>query len=640
MWNKPSGSAFLGRRATRSKVSLAKPVDSVRYTFVTVSRRDRLKPVPVELERVLRRALVALLVLAAPASAAPQELLPGLTYERKIEFTTTGPVVVNVLTMPQPGGPWQLRPVLSNEAIPRTETLTSIQRRLSTTATVAGVNGDLFGISGAPSGILMRNGALDQPPLPRRSTIGIDADGKLKIGRVAMFATWQGSGPRRALADMNAAPSRNSVSLYTPAWGRATPAAPGTVQVAIAPLPPATPNVELTAPVVAVSGNGAAMAIPPTGTVLVARGTAGIRLQAEAAVGSTVKIRLILRPWWPGVANALGGGPVLVRDGRPVFRANEQFSADQLLARSARTAVGQLPDRRIVLVTVDGGQPGYSVGVTNFELALELVKLGAVTAAALDSAGSSEMAFEGKLLSRRVGPEKPIGDALIASYTGVYVPAPLEPVLSPNGDGIAETQHLSYKVVRPSTVTAALVGPDGVARRRFSGPVQPGTFSLDWNGLEAEGAPEEEGRWRWEVTATDTSGESSSAVRTFDLNQTLSSPEPVAPPLAVPRREARSVAAFTLTRPATVVPRIETTSGVVLRSLPRRRAGAGDLEVAWDGLTDTGATAPSGRYVAEVTATNDLGPVTLSATFEVRRLPPPPPPKPKPKPRPRAKAKK
>jgi hypothetical protein len=445
-----------------------------------------------------------------------------------------------------------------------------------------------------------------------------------------MLATWQGSGPRRALADLNAAPPPNGVSLYTPAWGRSTPPAPGAVQVVLAPFPLAAANTELSAQAVAVSATGAATPIPSGGAVLAAVGTAGARLQAEAAVGRPVSIRLILKPPWEGVVNALGGGPVLVRGGRPIFRANERFSADQLLPRTARTAVGQLEDGRVVLVTVDGGQPGYSVGVTNFELALELVELGAVTAAALDSAGSSEMAFEGRLLSRRVGPEKPIGDALIASYSGVYVPAPLEPVLSPNGDGIAETQRLSYKVVRPSTVTATLLGPDGVARRRFSGPVQPGTYPLDWNGLTAEDTPEQEGRWRWVVTATDTSGQSSSAERTFDLNRTLSSPETVEPALTVPRKEPRAVAAFTVANAATVVPRIETASGVVLRSLPRQRAVPGDLQVAWDGLTDAGATVPSGRYIAEVTATNDLGPVTLGVTFTVRRLPPPPPPKPKP----------
>jgi hypothetical protein len=267
------------------------------------------------------------------------------------------------------------------------------------------------------------------------------------------------------------------------------------------------------------------------------------------------------------------------------------------------------------------------MGATNFELALELVKLGAVTAAALDSAGSSEMAFEGRLLSRRVGPEKPIGDALVAFYSGVYVPPPLEAVLSPNGDGVADTQRLSYKVVRPSTVTATLLGPDGVARRRLSGPVQPGTYPLDWKGFTAEDTPEEEGRWRWVVTAKDTSGQSSSAERSFDLNRTLSSPQAVEPALAVPRQEPRAVATFALARAATVRSRIETTSGVVLRSLPRQRAAAGDLQVVWNGVTDTGATVLSGRYVAAVTATNDLGPVTLTATFTVRRLPPPPPPK-------------
>jgi hypothetical protein len=131
---------------------------------------------------VLPRAVIACLfalVLVGPSSAAPQELIPGLTCDRKVEFTTRGPVVVNVLTVPRPGGLWSLKPALSNEAILGTERLTAIERRLSTTVTVAGVNGDLTSASGAPSGIVMRNGALDQPSLPGRSSIGFDASGTL-----------------------------------------------------------------------------------------------------------------------------------------------------------------------------------------------------------------------------------------------------------------------------------------------------------------------------------------------------------------------------------------------------------------------------------------------------------------------------
>jgi hypothetical protein len=381
-------------------------------------------------------------------------------------------------------------------------------------------------------------------------------------------------------------------------------------------------NAELTASVVGISGNGGT-AIPLGGAVLVARGTAAARLRAEAPVGRTVKIRLILKPAWSSVVNAIGGGPVLVRSGKPVFRANEGFTPDQLLPRTARSAIGQLADGRLLLVTVDGSQPGYSAGATNFELALLMVKLGAVTAAALDGGGSSAMAFDGQLLSAPLGPERPIADALLVSYDGIYVPQPLEPVLTPNRDGVAEKQRLAYKAVRPSSVTANLLGPDGVPRFTFSGPVAPGTYPLDWPGTKVDGTPEAEGRWRWVVTATDDTGQVSSAERSFQLNRTIGFGTPVVPALAVPRAAPRAVATFKLTRAATLSSRIKTVSGVLLRALPRQRAAAGDLEIAWDGKTDGGAVVYSGRYLAEVTATNEIGAVTLDAAFTVRRVVPP-----------------
>jgi hypothetical protein len=570
---------------------------------------------------VLRRAVIAAslaLVLAGPAGAAPRELIPGLTYERKLEFTTRGPVVVNVLIAPRPGGLWSVAPALSNETITGTERLTAIEQRYSASATVAGVNGDLTTASGAPSGILMRSGALDQPPLPGRSSIGFDTAGTLNVARVTMLATWQGTGQRRTVNDINGPAVRNGVSLFTPAYGAATPSSPGSYELAFDSFPAATANVEIPAVVSGAFGGGGTI-IPPGGAVLVARGTAATFLQREAPVGQTVKIRLILKPAWSTMVNAIGGGPALVRNGKPIFRANEQFTSGQLLPRKPRTAVGQLADGRILLMTIDGEQPGYSAGATNFELALEMVKFGAVTAAALDAGASSAMAFDGALLSRPSGAERTIGDALLVSYGGVYVPEPLESVLSPNGDGVADGQHLAYKIVRQSTVTVNLLGPDGVPRYTFSGPAAPGTYPLDWTGTTPEGQPEAEGRWRWVVSATDDTGVTSSGERDFTLNRTLGFATPVAPALAVPRPQPRAVASFKLTRAATITARITTTSGVVLRTFTKSRAAAGDLQVSWDGTTDRGAVVYSGRYVAEVTATNAIGSVTLGATFSAGR---------------------
>src|SRR5215212_7763608 len=163
--------------------------------------------------------------------------------------------------------------------------------------------------------------------------------------------------------------------------------------------------------------------------------------------------------------------------------------------------------------------------MTNFELALALMRLGAVTASALDSGGSTAMAFDGQLLnspSDATG-ERPVAEALLVAYSGVYAPPPGEPVLSPNLDGVAEQQALSYKLVRPSTVDARLIAPNGSVRVVDAGARDPGVHRFTWDGRAGGSgtAAEPEGRWRFTVTATEADGQVSSADRYFFLNNTL-----------------------------------------------------------------------------------------------------------------------
>jgi hypothetical protein len=565
---------------------------------------------------------LAALVLAASASAQTKLLMPGVTYEKRIEFTFHGPVVMHVLTMPRPGGLWTLRPALSNDVILGTEKVTSIEQRLSPLATVAGVNGDRFASNGRPSGILMRNGALESAPADGRSSIGIDSTGTIRVDRLRLLSTWQGTGQRQTLTAVNNSPSSSGVSLYTPAWGPTTPPAPGSVELVLRPFPPTAPNTEVVGPVASVAGGGGTP-IPPDGAVLVARGAAATNhVRAEAPLGTVVRIRLVLQPDWAGVTDAIGGGPVLVRAGHAVFNANEAFVPNQLAVPEARTAVGQLADGRIVLVAVDGQQPGYSTGMTNFELALALARLGVISGAALDGGASTAMAFDGGLLNKpsaRSG-ERAVSEALLVGYAGIQAPVPAVQVLSPNGDGVAETQQLAYKVVRPSTVDASLVGPDSVARQSFSGSVAPGTYPLTWTGRTAEGAVELEGRWRWVVSATDDLGRASSFERTFALNNTLGFAKGISPSLSVPRRTARAVAELAVTRSSELTTRIETASGVPLRTFESAPVQPGVASVRWDGRTDTGATVRTGAYVARMSAKNELGTVSLIARFSVRRL--------------------
>ena len=433
--------------------------------------------------------------------------MPGVVYSRQVEFTAHGPVVLHVVVAPKPTGLYGLKPILSNNAVLGRERVTSMEKRFSGDGTVVGVNGDLFSLSdGHPTGGLLRGGVLDTAPSDARSTVGIDTDGNLHVERVSLAGTWQGSGQRRILG-INEPPRASRTTLYTHAWGARTPVESGGAYAILQPFPATKPNTPLTATVTGYASGGAQ--IPADGAVLVARGAQAGFLSAEAPVGSKVTILLTLTPPWTNVPEALGGGPVIVRDGKPVFRAFEGFTSQQLVYRSSRSGVGQTADGRIVLAVADGRQPGYSAGLTNFELALTMMRLGCVTASALDSGGSATLAFDGKLLNRPSdrGGERAVAEALAVFYYGVYAPPLASKVVAPNA-----SLPVSYKLVRPSTVTATMNGPGGAVVPLDSGSRTPGVFRLNWSTVgQAEGA------WTFRVVADDDQGRHSVAERDFTL---------------------------------------------------------------------------------------------------------------------------
>lgn len=230
-----------------------------------------------------------------------------------------------------------------------------------------------------------------------------------------------------------------------------------------------------------------------------------------------------------------------------------------------------------------------------------MMRLGCVTASALDTGGSTTMAFDGKLLNRPSdrGGERAVAEALTLFYYGVYAPTLPSRVLSPNADGVDDAQTFAYKVVRPSSVSATLTGPGGVAIPLDSGSRAPGVYRIDWTG-----AGQPEGAWVFKVAADDDLGRHSTADRQFSLNNTLGF-------LTARASGRRIVASFKLTRPARVALRIETPGGATVRTLPARSLPQGDAEVSWSGRP--------GSYLFSVTATTDVGAVELTAPFRLRR---------------------
>ena len=249
--------------------------------------------------------------------------------------------------------------------------------------------------------------------------------------------------------------------------------------------------------------------------------------------------------------------------------------------------------------------------MSSYELAVELSRLGATTAFGLGAGPAAGLAFDGSLLTRPWKGRRPkVSDALVLSYSGVYAAPPSAPVLSPNGDGAGDTEKFSYRLARPSTVVATLTGPGGTKITLASGAEPASLETVTWDGSSG-GSPAPEGAWTFAVSATDDRNITTTAQRTFSLDDTLSS-------LAVKLGSGGlPTATFQLKRAADVVVQVERPNGLPVATLRSGSLAAGPQRATWRGRI-AGRRATKGRYLVAVQATSSAGKSSLAALFSFR----------------------
>ena len=190
-----------------------------------------------------------------------------------------------------------------------------------------------------------------------------------------------------ALDGVNRGRGPNQVVLYTPPWGTGTRTRGGDEAV----LGGGPASVGTAVPVVPRpgGGNGGNTAIPGDGMVLSADGAASSRMRAfwaKAADPAAVRRSMVLRPTLSRpTEESLGGHPRILENGQTLFGGSEPFAT----GRHPRTLVGWNGAGDLLLVTVDGRQPGHSAGVSLAEAADVLRQVGATSGFNLDGGGSS-----------------------------------------------------------------------------------------------------------------------------------------------------------------------------------------------------------------------------------------------------------
>jgi hypothetical protein len=98
------------------------------------------------------------------------------------------------------------------------------------------------------------------------------------------------------------------------------------------------------------------------------------------------------------VRTAIGGGPVLVQEGKQLITNDEErmFTGKARHDRHPRTAMGYTASGDLIVLVVEGRHPGVAEGASLVHLADMLVELGCVEALNLDGGGSSCMLINGK----------------------------------------------------------------------------------------------------------------------------------------------------------------------------------------------------------------------------------------------------
>lgn len=308
------------------------------------------------------------------------------------------------------------------------ETVSSMVAR---SGAIAGVNGDYFDIhqSGMPLNIVVRDGQLLRSPW-RWVSFVMGRDG---IARIVRYR-WTGTvalpetGESRPLDGYNSGLSRDGIVALTNVRGYGAPPPEPGIRQAVVELTPAEGEGRYF--VKQVWAQQAFYApFPPGEMILVGRGRGADWLLEKLTAGSVVQVNLTTDPDWHEASLAIGGGPLLVEDGR-VVEDPDPPAPQERDHRNPVIAVGIGPNgRSLTFVEVDGRQPDLSIGLTRPELAAYMADLGAAQAMAFDSGGSATMVVRlpGEPAPRVVnspsdGRERPVADALLVYSAAVPGP--------------------------------------------------------------------------------------------------------------------------------------------------------------------------------------------------------------------------
>ena len=283
------------------------------------------------------------------------------------------------------------------------------------------INGDFYqrdrAYAGDSRGLQIVNGELMSAPTGGVA-FWLDASGTPHAGPVAskLSVIWP-DGTTQPMG-LNEDRKGTEVVLYTQSIGGATRTTGGREWV-LEPVEPTGSMIPSAGAVVRVrvrEAHDAGNTPVGTNTWVLSMGPTLARKTTPIAAGSLMTVQLGTVPALTGVNAAIGGGPLLVRNGKAQkmqVPSGDSYEFSSMVERHPRSAVGWNATS-LFFVEVDGRQKDLSVGMTLNELGEYLASIGCDEAMNLDGGGSSTLWVNGAVRNSPCdGRERPISNSLV-----------------------------------------------------------------------------------------------------------------------------------------------------------------------------------------------------------------------------------
>lgn len=338
-----------------------------------------------------------------------------ITRGYKSEKEAIGPWFINMLRIDLNRARLQMVHAM-DEAV-GLETVSSLASRYGA---LAAVNSGYFRTTGTyrgdSVGIEVREGKILSETNNVRAAAGlIERDGKQELifGHIKFEGQLvAGAQAKHAIDGLNRPRGDNELIIFTPEFHRTTLTDPNGLELIVRQ-----------GRIVEQRDLKGSSTIPADGFVISVAGTARQWALEKLRVGKRAKLNLDWSPTetaqagsWKQAANIIGGGPQLIKNGRTeITNAAEKILPSFVSDGHPRTAIARLKSGQILLLTVDGRQPGESIGMSLTMLADLLLEFGAVEAINLDGGGSTTMVIRNKLVNKPSDAtgERPVSDAIL-----------------------------------------------------------------------------------------------------------------------------------------------------------------------------------------------------------------------------------